>query len=445
MSEVRGSNFLPEERASLVDDSGIRYAGEPIGIFPPSFETTSSEFVSGDSRTKESEETESLKDQVKGFAVAWGEILLEFGRGCRDIAQQSLLTDDSYIVRKLRKPFANVSGRLKFLNEFLPEDRHPAHAWSVIFFVFILAVAAMNVNTKNDSLVPLVKKVRIHPPSASHILLPDGRRMAYHEQGVPADRARFSLIAPHSFLSSRLAGAAMLAPMINPYERGMTKEEMKKMWETWVPRRKLLHFLARRFPKFLSYFYRQSFLSGKHDRIDNQLYLSLGERDKILIEKSIFEEFWHRDVEESIRQGNPKPFIEEAELQVSGWGFSLADLQVQRKCQIRGILSWLRSLWSQAECELTGFLGPIHIWQGMDDRVIPPSVVDYIVRVLPEAIVHKLPNEGHLSYFFFCDKCHRQIFSTLFGVPQGPLDLKVEMEQTPSEGDDIAVAESTTE
>ncbi|KAG7964520.1 hypothetical protein I3843_09G175400 [Carya illinoinensis] len=525
MSEVRRSNFLPEDLASLVDDSGIRYAGEPIGIFPPSFETTSSEFVSGDSRTKESEETESLKDQVKGFAVAWGEILLEFGRGCRDIAQQSLLTDDSYIVRKLRKPYANVSGRLKFLNEFLPEDRHPAHAWSVIFFVFILAVAAMNVNTKNDSLVPLVKKVRIHPPSASHILLPDGRRMAYHEQGVPADRARFSLIAPHSFLSSRLAGipgvkmslleeygvrlvtydlpgfgesdphlgrnlnssafdmlylsnavgisdkfwllgyssgamhawaslryipnriagAAMLAPMINPYERGMTKEEMKKMWETWVPRRKLLHFLARRFPKLLSYFYRQRFLSGKHDRIDNQLYLSLGERDKILIEKSIFEEFWHRDVEESIRQGNPKPFIEEAELQVSVWGFSPADLQVQRKCQRRGILSWLRSLWSQAECELTGFLGPIHIWQGMDDRVIPPSVVDYIVRVLPEAIVHKLPNEGHLSYFFFCDECHRQIFSTLFGVPQGPLDLKVEMEQTPSEGDDIAVAESTTE
>lgn len=67
-------------------------------------------------------------------------------------------------------------------------------------------------------------------------------------------------------------------------------------------------------------------------------------------------------MEESIRQGNPKPFIEEAVLQVSDWGFSLKDLQVHKKCQ-RGVLSWLRSLYSQAECELKGFLGPIHIWQ----------------------------------------------------------------------------------
>lgn len=83
----------------------------------------------------------------------------------------------------------------------------------------------------------------------------------------------------------------------------------------------------------------------------------------MLVEKSIFEEFWHRDVEESIRQGNPKPFVEEAVLQVSVWGFSPADLQVQRKCLRIGILSWLWSWYSHAECELTGFLGPIHIWQ----------------------------------------------------------------------------------
>lgn len=86
-------------------------------------------------------------------------------------------------------------------------------------------------------------------------------------------------------------------------------------------------------------------------------------QDEILIEEPIFEEFWHRDVEESIRQGNTKPFIEEAVLQVSDWGFSPADLQVRRKCQRGGILSWLRSFYSEAECELAGFQGPIHIWQ----------------------------------------------------------------------------------
>lgn len=50
-----------------------------------------------------------------------------------------------------------------------------------------------------------------------------------------------------------------------------------------------------------------------------------------MIEDPIYEEFWQRDVEESVRQGNAKPFVEEAVLQVSNWGFRLADLKLQKK------------------------------------------------------------------------------------------------------------------
>lgn len=85
---------------------------------------------------------------------------------------------------------------------------------------------------------------------------------------------------------SELAGAAMVAPIINPYEPGMTKEERKKIWEPWVLRRKVMYFLARRFPKFLSSFYRRSFLSGKHDRIDRWLSLSLGKKVSSLLSSS---------------------------------------------------------------------------------------------------------------------------------------------------------------
>lgn len=510
MSEVRGSNSWRDELASLVSDSGIRYAAaDPIEVPTASFDARASDFGSG-----ELEQSESFRDQIKGFAIAWGEILMDLGRGCKDIVEQNILTEDSYIVRKLRKPCAKASAKLRYLNEFLPEDRDPAHAWPVIFFVSILALTAMNFSTEHDSLVRSVKKVQIHPPSASHVLLPDGRRLAYHEQGVPAERTRFLLIAPHSFLSSRLAGipgikislleefgirlvtydlpgfgesdphpgrdlnssaldilylangigfddkfwvlghssgamhawaslryipdrvagAAMVAPIINPYEPGMTKEERKKIWEPWVLRRKVMYFLARRFPKLLSSFYRQSFLSGKHDRIDRWLSLSLGKKDEILIEDPKIEEYLQRDVEESIRQGSIKPFIEEAVLQVSEWGFSLSDLQVQKQCQQRGFLRLFRSMYSEAECVLTGFLGQIHIWQGMGDMIVPPTVTDYIARVLPGAYVHKLPSEGHFSYLYFCDECHIQIFTTLFGSPQGPVEKKVATDTTPSEG-----------
>ena len=65
--------------------------------------------------------------------------------------------------------------------------------------------------------------------------------------------------------------------------------------------------------------------------------------------------------------------------------------------------------------------------QGMDDRVVPPSTTDFVHRILPGATIHKLPYEGHFSYFYFCDKCHRQIFNTLFVTPQGPLDIADEV------------------
>lgn len=85
-----------------------------------------------------------------------------------------------------------------------------------------------------------------------------------------------------------------------------------------------------------------------------------------MIEDPVYEDFWQRDFEESIRQGSAKPFVEEAILQVSHWGFNLADLKLQKKERGKGILNWLKwlvSLLREKEEEFTGFLGPIHIWQ----------------------------------------------------------------------------------
>ncbi|KAK7393577.1 hypothetical protein VNO78_22135 [Psophocarpus tetragonolobus] len=478
MAEVRGRDTW---RASLIEDSD---GGDPVASF---------------------ESEESFKEQVLGFVMAWCEILVELGRGFGDILRQNLINQDSYLVKKFGGPFSKLSNRFCFLNDFLPEDRDPLHAWSVVFFVFILALLAISVDPSREAVAPIVK-VRKHPPGASRVQLPDGRHMAYHEQGVSADAARFSLVAPHAFLSSRLAGlpgvkaslleeygirlvtydlpgfgesdpypnrnlnssamdvlhlvnavnisdkfwllchssgcthawaslryiperiagAAMLAPMINPYDPHMTKEETKRTWGKWLPRRKMMYSLARRFPKLLTLFYWKSFLPEKHDEIDKLLSFSPGKKDKLVIEEPEFEEFWQRDVEESVRQGNIRPFIEEIVLQISNWGFDLKELHVQKKCQTRGILLWLKSMYSQEDCELAGFLGLTHIWQGLDDRVVPASMMEYIERILPEAVIHKLPNEGHFSYFYFCDQCHKQIFATLFGTPQGPVERQEE-------------------
>ncbi|KAK6146977.1 hypothetical protein DH2020_017889 [Rehmannia glutinosa] len=458
-----------DELASLVEDTGIKFNGDSITVSPKEF---SGKTPPPSTAEAAAEETESLKDQIKGFAKAWGELVVELGRGCRDVVQQTILTEDSYIVKKTKGPVAEVSEKLRFLNEFLPEDRDPVHVWPVVLFVFFLALAVLNVNSKYESATSMVKKVSLHPPSAVRISLPDGRYIAYHEIGVSADKARFSLIVPHGFLSSRLAGIMGIKVSLleefgvrlisydlpgfgesDPHpNRNLNSSALDlsyladsvgvngKFWvlgyssgslHAWAALKYIPNKVAgavmfaplvNPFPKFLTYFYHRTFLSGKHGRIDKWLALSLGKKDRDLVETSAFEEIWHRDVEESVRQNSPKPFVEEAMLQVSNWGFSLMDLQVQRKCPRKGIIPWLQFMYGQPECELTGYLGPIHIWQGMDDMVVPPSMTDYVARVLPTAIVHRLPEEGHFSYFSLCDECHREIFSTVFGSPQGPLN-----------------------
>lgn len=139
MEEIRGVPTWQEELASLVD-AGLRYDGAPIDLtVATEIGSKRSGFVSADGSGSEPKET--LKDQVTGFMKSWGEMLLELAKGCKDIVQQTVVTNDSFVVRKLRKPAAKVSKKLSFLNEFLPEDRDPIHAWPVIFFVFLLALA----------------------------------------------------------------------------------------------------------------------------------------------------------------------------------------------------------------------------------------------------------------------------------------------------------------
>lgn len=106
---------------------------------------------------------ESLKDQMEGFLKASGELLVELGRSCKDIAQQSLVgMEDSHVVRNLRNVCVFAAARLEFLNEYLPEDRDPVHAWPVIIFVFLLALTGiLDIGAHCPTLAPLRSLGRI--------------------------------------------------------------------------------------------------------------------------------------------------------------------------------------------------------------------------------------------------------------------------------------------
>ena len=96
-------------------------------------------------------EPENFGDQAMEFLKAAGEMAMEFGKGCRDIVLQSFGDNESYIVKtfgkgsyiekKVRGPCEKVCGKLRFINDYLPEDKDPFHVWMVILSVSVVVLA----------------------------------------------------------------------------------------------------------------------------------------------------------------------------------------------------------------------------------------------------------------------------------------------------------------
>lgn len=96
-------------------------------------------------------ESVRLKEGITEFMKGAAEMTVELGKGCRDIVKQSLVNEDSYLVRnfgsnsyigkRIRGPTQRFFGKLSFFNKYLPEDKDPLHVWSVIFSISLLAFA----------------------------------------------------------------------------------------------------------------------------------------------------------------------------------------------------------------------------------------------------------------------------------------------------------------
>lgn len=88
-------------------------------------------------------EAEGFQEQLKGFVKSTGELLEKLAQGCRDVVRQNLGGEDSVLVRRVGGMWAKFSPHMEVVNQFLPEDRNPAHVWSVLLFVFFLTVAVL--------------------------------------------------------------------------------------------------------------------------------------------------------------------------------------------------------------------------------------------------------------------------------------------------------------
>lgn len=161
-----------DEMMSLVDDAWFRYP-DAIGDAAVAASSEERDAMDRSDRASASEfqETskeeavvlsETVRDQVGGFLRATGELVAELSRGCWDIMLQSLAAaQNTFVGKKMKGKCVSASRKLGFLNEFLPEDRDPTHAWSVVICVFSLSLMGTNASTPIYHFVNLYKKLLI--------------------------------------------------------------------------------------------------------------------------------------------------------------------------------------------------------------------------------------------------------------------------------------------
>lgn len=221
------------------------------------------------------------------------------------------------------------------------------------------------------------------------------------------------------YIPNRLAGVVMFGPMGNPYATNMTKEETKTIWKRTDRNRRWLYRLARHFPSLLPGFLKKGIV-GKPVKLMRQVKKSVNPKDLALLETDKFGENWERSIREAMRSGDTKAWAEDVILHCNDWGYKLTDLNP--KPAKKSLFNRIFSLFGGAE--LPPFTGPIHIYHGAEDALVPLTMSQHAKRMLPQVHLHVLEGHGHFSWFCYCDSCHRELFKALFGEVEGLHELE---------------------
>ena len=162
-------------------------------------------------------------------------------------------------------------------------------------------------------------------------------------------------------LPERLTAAGIIAGVGPMSEPGATEGMMKGNVR--------LFSIARHFPWLLKLFLRLQFRGDLEKKLP-KLLKNLPEPDqKILAERKDLVAIFLSDIDEALKQGTDG-VVQEILLTIQPWGFSLADLRSK-----------------------------VYLWQGDQDRNVPPAMGHYQARMIPDCEAEFYPQDGHLSIF----------------------------------------------
>jgi pimeloyl-ACP methyl ester carboxylesterase len=164
-------------------------------------------------------------------------------------------------------------------------------------------------------------------------------------------------------MPERVSGAGVVSG-VGPFQQPDAEEGMGQG-------NRVLFGMARRAPflvglpiRFMAVVVRRS--PGKALR---RMAKSLPAADRAVLENKDTLRLFKRDLGEAFRGGTAGA-VHETRLVVKPWGFPIEGIRV-----------------------------PVHLWQGLDDENVPPSMGRYQARVIPDCQAEFIPGAGHLWVF----------------------------------------------
>lgn len=194
------------------------------------------------------------------------------------------------------------------------------------------------------------------------------------------------------YIPQRIAGIAMWAPVGCYHWKGITEEERNAMMKLMTSNSRTMLTWGGRVPHWLVRFYiRHALVLTAGDQWVRRCQVGLSPPDREYLADPQNAEALRRDNLESLAAGgHGAGMAKDLQLFHGSWKFEPADI---------------------AE----GYKGPIHIWQGTDDWLVPLGLQQWVANQVPQTVtLHELLGEGHLSWFCHKPEHHRQVLSVLF-------------------------------
>ncbi|CAN1844169.1 hypothetical protein LINPERHAP1_LOCUS37355 [Linum perenne] len=258
------------------------------------------------------------------------------------------------------------------------------------------------------------------PVTASRMKLRDGRHLAYQENGVPKESAKFKIVFVHGFKSDpdpnrtpkslaldieeladylglgskfyvvgksmggqvvwgclkyiphRLAGAALVAPVINYWWKSFPTNLSTEAYNNQLPQDQWALRIAHHAPWLVYWWNTQKIFPSS--AVIARRPETLSAQDKELVAKH-GEGRYHREA--ATQQGVHESLHRDMRVGFGKWEFD--PMQMENPFPNGG--------------------GSVHLWQGDEDKKVPVKLQRFIAKKLPWIQYHELAGAGHALHF----------------------------------------------